>query len=81
MRRCARTAQGRDPARGIDCDVIKPVSICVGICPYNFPRWCRCDVSARPGHGNTFILKPSEKVPLTGQLLIELHQPGLPKAC
>ncbi len=69
-------------ARGIDCDVIKqPVGICAGICPYNFPAlvpmWMYplaliC--------GNTFILKPSEKVPLTGVRLIELlHEAGLPK--
>ena len=69
-------------ARGIDCDVIKqPVGICVGICPYNFPAlvpmWMYPLALAC---GNTFILKPSEKVPLTGQKLIELlDQAGLPK--
>lgn len=69
-------------ARGIDCDVIKqPVGICVGICPYNFPAlvpmWMYPLALAC---GNTFILKPSEKVPLTGIRLIELlHEAGLPK--
>lgn len=69
-------------ARGIDCDVIKqPVGICVGICPYNFPAlvpmWMYPLALAC---GNTFILKPSEKVPLTGVRLIELlHEAGLPK--
>jgi len=69
-------------ARGIDCDVIKqPVGICVGICPYNFPAlvpmWMYPLALAC---GNTFILKPSEKVPLTGVKLIELlHEAGLPK--
>ena len=69
-------------ARGIDCDVIKqPVGICVGICPYNFPAlvpmWMYPLALAC---GNTFILKLSEKVPLTGLKLIELlDQAGLPK--
>ncbi len=69
-------------ARGIDCDVIKqPVGICAGICPYNFPAlvpmWMYPLALAC---GNTFILKPSEKVPLTGVRLIELLQEaGLPK--
>ncbi len=69
-------------ARGIDCDVIKqPVGICAGICPYNFPAlvpmWM---YPLALVCGNTFILKPSEKVPLTGVRLIELlHEAGLPK--
>lgn len=69
-------------ARGIDCDLIKqPVGICVGICPYNFPAlvpmWM---FPLALACGNTFILKPSEKVPLTGIRLIELLQEaGLPK--
>lgn len=69
-------------ARGIDCDVIKqPVGICVGICPYNFPAlvpmWMYPLALAC---GNTFILKLSEKVPLTGLKLIELlDKAGLPK--
>ncbi|MCE9614675.1 MAG: CoA-acylating methylmalonate-semialdehyde dehydrogenase [Lentisphaerae bacterium] len=69
-------------ARGIDCDLVKqPVGICVGICPYNFPAlvpmWMYPLALAC---GNTFILKPSEKVPLTGIRLIELLvQAGLPK--
>lgn len=69
-------------ARGIDCDVIKqPVGICAGICPYNFPAlvpmWM---YPLALVCGNTFILKPSEKVPLTGVRLIELlFEAGLPK--
>ncbi|MDA0576540.1 MAG: CoA-acylating methylmalonate-semialdehyde dehydrogenase [Verrucomicrobia bacterium] len=69
-------------ARGIDCDLIKqPVGICAGICPCNFPAlvpmWMYPLALAC---GNTFILKPSERVPLTGIRLIELlQQAGLPK--
>ncbi len=69
-------------ARGIDCDLQRqPVGICAGICPYNFPAlvpmWMYPLAIAC---GNTFILKPSEKVPLTSVRLIELlEQAGLPK--
>jgi malonate-semialdehyde dehydrogenase (acetylating) / methylmalonate-semialdehyde dehydrogenase len=69
-------------ARGIDCELQRqPVGICAGICPYNFPAlvpmWMYPLAIAC---GNTFILKPSEKVPLTSVRLIELlQQAGLPK--
>ncbi len=69
-------------ARGIDCELQRqPVGICAGICPYNFPAlvpmWMYPLAIAC---GNTFILKPSEKVPLTSIRLIELlEQAGLPK--
>jgi malonate-semialdehyde dehydrogenase (acetylating)/methylmalonate-semialdehyde dehydrogenase len=68
-------------ARGIDCHTIRqPVGICAGICPYNFPAlvpmWMYPMALAC---GNTFILKPSEKVPLTGIRLMELLlEAGLP---
>ena len=68
-------------ARGIDCHMIRqPIGVCVGICPYNFPAlvplWMYPMAIAC---GNTFIFKPSEKVPLTGQRLIELLvEAGLP---
>ncbi len=69
-------------ARGIDCELQRqPVGICAGICPYNFPAlvpmWMYPLAIAC---GNTFILKPSEKVPLTSVRLIQLlEQAGLPK--
>lgn len=69
-------------ARGIDCELVRqPVGVCAGICPYNFPAlapmWMYPLAIAC---GNTFIFKPSEKVPLTGIRLIELlDQAGLPK--
>ena len=58
-----------------------PVGVCAGITPYNFPfmvpLWM---FPVALACGNTFILKPSEKVPLSsvrlGELLIEA---GLPK--
>ncbi|HMP72818.1 MAG TPA: CoA-acylating methylmalonate-semialdehyde dehydrogenase [Kiritimatiellia bacterium] len=69
-------------ARGIDCEMVRqPVGVCVGICPYNFPAlvpmWMYPLAIAC---GNTFVFKPSEKVPLTGIRLVELfEQAGLPK--
>ncbi|MGE3165669.1 MAG: CoA-acylating methylmalonate-semialdehyde dehydrogenase [Planctomycetota bacterium] len=69
-------------ARGIDCVTVrKPVGVCVGICPYNFPAlvpmWM---FPLAIACGNTFVFKPSEKVPLTGMRLIELlNEAGLPR--
>lgn len=68
-------------APGIDCSMVRqPIGVCVGICPYNFPAlvpmWMYPMALAC---GNCFILKPSEKVPLTGIRLIELlEEAGLP---
>ena len=69
-------------ARGVDCDTINmPLGVCAGITPFNFPAmvplWMFPTAIAC---GNTFILKPSEKVPLSANLLGELLQEaGLPK--
>jgi malonate-semialdehyde dehydrogenase (acetylating) / methylmalonate-semialdehyde dehydrogenase len=69
-------------ARGIDCDAIRqPLGVCVGITPFNFPAmvplWMYPVALAC---GNTFVLKPSEKVPLTAMRIVELlEQAGLPK--
>ena len=69
-------------ARGIDCHLVRqPIGVCVGICPYNFPAlvpmWMYPIALAC---GNTFILKPSEKVPLTSLRIMELlTEAGLPK--
>ncbi|HEV7298992.1 MAG TPA: CoA-acylating methylmalonate-semialdehyde dehydrogenase [Tepidisphaeraceae bacterium] len=69
-------------ARGIDCEAVRhPLGVVAGITPFNFPAmvpmWMFPIAIAC---GNTFILKPSEKVPLTatriGELLV---QAGLPK--
>src|SRR5260370_38926011 len=56
-----------DVAAGIDCKTIRqPIGVCAGITPFNFPAmvpmWMYPFAIAS---GNTFILKPSEKVPLT----------------
>src|SRR4051794_26659181 len=69
-------------ARGVDCETIyQPLGVCVGITPFNFPvmvpMWM---FPLALACGNTFVLKPSEKVPLTVVLLTELlEKAGLPK--
>ncbi|CAA9239456.1 MAG: Malonate-semialdehyde dehydrogenase [inositol] [uncultured Chthoniobacterales bacterium] len=68
-------------ARGIDCDTIRqPLGVCVGITPFNFPAmvplWMYPVALAC---GNTFVLKPSEKVPLTAMMIARLlEQAGIP---
>ena len=57
-----------------------PVGVCVGITPFNFPAmvpmWMYPFAIAA---GNSFILKPSEHVPLTPSLAMDLlHEAGLP---
>jgi malonate-semialdehyde dehydrogenase (acetylating)/methylmalonate-semialdehyde dehydrogenase len=70
-----------DVAQGIDCKTIRqPLGVCAGITPFNFPAmvptWMYPFAIAC---GNTFVLKPSEKVPLTPTRAIELlHDAGLP---
>jgi malonate-semialdehyde dehydrogenase (acetylating)/methylmalonate-semialdehyde dehydrogenase len=70
-----------DVAAGIDCKTIRqPIGVCAGITPFNFPSmvplWMYPFAIAS---GNTFVLKPSEKVPLTPTRIIELlHDAGLP---
>jgi malonate-semialdehyde dehydrogenase (acetylating)/methylmalonate-semialdehyde dehydrogenase len=70
-----------DVAQGIDCKTIRqPIGVCVGITPFNFPAmvptWMYPFAIAS---GNTFVLKPSEKVPLTPTRAVELlHDAGLP---
>ncbi len=70
-----------DVAREIDCKTIRqPIGVCVGITPFNFPAmvpmWMHPFAIAC---GNTFVLKPSEKVPLTPTRIIELlASAGLP---
>ncbi|HEY1661763.1 MAG TPA: CoA-acylating methylmalonate-semialdehyde dehydrogenase [Verrucomicrobiae bacterium] len=69
-------------ARGIDCDAIRqPLGVCAGITPFNFPAmvplWMYPIAIAC---GNTFVLKPSEKVPLTAIKIAKLlEKAGLPK--
>ena len=69
-------------ARGIDGRVERhPVGVCVGITPFNFPSMVPLWMFPLAiVCGNTFILKPSPKVPLTPLRMAELLQAaGLPK--
>jgi malonate-semialdehyde dehydrogenase (acetylating) / methylmalonate-semialdehyde dehydrogenase len=71
-----------DIATGLDEIMIRqPLGVTAAITPFNFPAmiplWFLPYAIAC---GNTFILKPSERVPLTARMLVELlHQTGLPK--
>ena len=57
-----------------------PIGVCVGITPFNFPfmvpMWMFPMAIAC---GNTFVLKPSDKVPRTAVRMVELaYEAGLP---
>jgi malonate-semialdehyde dehydrogenase (acetylating)/methylmalonate-semialdehyde dehydrogenase len=71
-----------DIATGIDEMMIRqPLGVCATICPFNFPGmipfWYLPYAIAC---GNTYIIKPSEKVPMTMQVIFGLiHELGLPK--
>ena len=71
-----------DVARGIDEMMIRqPLGVVAAIVPFNFPGmipfWFLPYAIAT---GNTFVLKPSERVPLTMRRTFELlDQTGLPK--
>ena len=78
------TMQGRileDVSRNIDAETIRqPVGVCAAIVPFNFPAmvpfWFLPFAIAC---GNTFVLKPSEQVPMTQQIAFEeLDALGLP---
>lgn len=59
----------------------EPIGVCAGITPFNFPAMVPMWMFPLAiACGNTFILKPSEKVPLTACRLAELFQEaGLPE--
>ncbi len=66
---------------GIDSAVDRvPLGVCAGITPFNFPAMVPMWMFPLAiACGNTFILKPSEKVPLTAVRLAELFvEAGLP---
>jgi len=68
-------------ARGIDCDAIRqPLGVVAGITPFNFPAMVPLWMwPLAIACGNTFVLKPSEKVPLTTIRIAQLAcQAGLP---
>lgn len=58
----------------------EPVGVCAGITPFNFPAMVPMWMFPLAiACGNAFILKPSEKVPLTALKIAELfHEAGLP---
>jgi malonate-semialdehyde dehydrogenase (acetylating)/methylmalonate-semialdehyde dehydrogenase len=66
-----------------DVDVLsfrQPLGVCAGITPFNFPimvpLWMHPMAIAT---GNTFVLKPSERVPSASNLVAELYaEAGLP---
>jgi malonate-semialdehyde dehydrogenase (acetylating)/methylmalonate-semialdehyde dehydrogenase len=68
-------------ANGIDCQVLRqPLGVCAAIAPFNFPAmvplWFLPFAVAT---GNTFLLKPSEQVPLTQRMMAGLlERCGLP---
>src|SRR3982751_4930493 len=69
-------------ARDVDGETVRhPVGVCVGITPFNFPAMVPMWMfPVALACGNTFVLKPSEKVPLAvnllGELLIEAGCPA-----
>ncbi len=71
-----------DIAPGIDEIMIRqPVGVCATIAPFNFPGmipfWYLPYALAT---GNTYVIKPSEKVPMTMQYIFKLiEQVGFPK--
>ena len=61
-------------APGIDCTVMRqPIGVCAAIAPFNFPAmvplWF---LPFAVACGNTFVLKPSEQVPLSQARMFEL---------
>ncbi len=70
-----------DVGRGVDChSLLQPVGVCAGVTPFNFPvmvpLWM---FPVSIACGNTFVLKPSEKVPSCSLRMAELFkQAGLP---
>jgi len=78
------TMQGRileGVARGINTETIRQaIGVCAAITPFNFPAmvpmWFLPFAIAC---GNTFVLKPSEQVPLTSELIFHIFEEiGLP---
>ena len=79
------TMQGRNlenVATAVDCETYRqPVGVCAAIVPFNFPAmvpmWFLPFAIAC---GNSFVLKPSEQVPMTQIRVFELADgiPGLP---
>jgi malonate-semialdehyde dehydrogenase (acetylating)/methylmalonate-semialdehyde dehydrogenase len=68
-------------ARNVDCETMRhPLGVVSGITPFNFPAMVPLWMyPIAITCGNTFVLKPSEKVPLTSMYIAELlMEAGLP---
>ena len=68
-------------ASGVDCySFSQPLGVCVGITPFNFPAMIPLWMFPLAiACGNTFVLKPSEQVPLVPMRLAELfYEAGAP---
>jgi malonate-semialdehyde dehydrogenase (acetylating)/methylmalonate-semialdehyde dehydrogenase len=68
-------------ARNVDCETIRhPIGVCAGIAPFNFPAMVPLWMyPIALTCGNSFVLKPSEKVPLTSMMIANLlAEAGLP---
>jgi malonate-semialdehyde dehydrogenase (acetylating)/methylmalonate-semialdehyde dehydrogenase len=61
-------------ARNVDGETVRhSVGVCAGITPFNFPAMVPMWMfPVALACGNTFVLKPSEKVPLSSNMLAEL---------
>lgn len=69
-------------ARNVDIYSYRtPLGVCAGICPFNFPAMIPLWMYPLSiTLGNTYLLKPSEKVAGTTEILIDLlEQSGVPK--
>tara|TARA_B110000858_G_scaffold11827_1_gene12109 strand:+ start:4475 stop:5986 length:1512 start_codon:yes stop_codon:yes gene_type:complete len=74
-------AHAEDVGRGVDShSVLQPLGVCVGIGPFNFPAMVPMWMfPVAIACGNTFVAKPSEKVPSTIMRMAELFtEAGLP---
>jgi malonate-semialdehyde dehydrogenase (acetylating)/methylmalonate-semialdehyde dehydrogenase len=73
--------RAEDVGKGVDChSALQPLGVCAGITPFNFPAMVPLWMfPVAIACGNTFVLKPSEKVPSTSLRMAELFQEaGLP---
>lgn len=68
-------------ATGVDIYSYRaPLGVCAGICPFNFPAMIPLWMYPLAiTLGNTYVLKPSEKVPGATEILIDLmKESGVP---
>jgi malonate-semialdehyde dehydrogenase (acetylating) / methylmalonate-semialdehyde dehydrogenase len=70
-----------DVTPGVDTEMVRqPVGVAVGITPFNFPVMIPCWMAPLAlVCGNTFVLKPSERVPLSAvRLATWMREAGVP---